>query len=195
MSRKAPPSYETQSLRDLEEIIRGRRTINLYLQTPVPGELVREAIEAATWAPNHHVTEPWHFYLLGSDTVERCLDLCFDIVSAKKGDEAASFKREQWSEKPGWLVVTCNRSDDELLQQEDYAACAAALQNFMLYLWKAGVGSKWTTGDITRDERFFDILGIDADSEFVVGLVWYCYPKITPEQKRKALGEILTELP
>jgi len=127
MSRKAPPSYETQSLRDLEEIIRGRRTINLYLQTPVPGELVREAIEAATWAPNHHVTEPWHFYLLGSDTVERCLDLCFDIVSAKKGDEAASFKREQWSEKPGWLVVTCNRSDDELLQQEDYAACAAAL--------------------------------------------------------------------
>jgi nitroreductase len=195
MSRKAPPSYETQSLRELEEIILGRRTINLNLQTPVPGELVREAIEAATWAPNHHVTEPWHFYLLGSDTVERCLDLCFDIVSAKKGDEAASFKREQWSEKPGWLVVTCNRSDDELLQQEDYAACAAALQNFMLYLWKAGVGSKWTTGDITRDERFFDILGIDADSEFVVGLVWYGYPKITPEQKRKALGEILTELP
>jgi len=195
MSRKAPPSYETQSLRDLEEIIRGRRTINLYLQTPVPGELVREAIEAATWAPNHHVTEPWHFYLLGSDTVERCLDLCFDIVAANKGEEAAAFKREQWSGKPGWLVVTCSRSDDELLQQEDYAACAAALQNFMLYLWKAGVGSKWTTGDITRDERFFDILGIDADREFVVGLVWYGYPKITPEQKRKALRDVLTELP
>lgn len=195
MSRKAPPSYETQSLRDLEEIIRGRRTINLYLQTPVPGDLVREAIEAATWAPNHHVTEPWHFYLLGSDTVERCLDLCFDIVAANKGEEAAAFKREQWSGKPGWLVVTCSRSDDELLQQEDYAACAAALQNFMLYLWKAGVGSKWTTGDITRDERFFDILGIDADREFVVGLVWYGYPKITPEQKRKALRDVLTELP
>jgi nitroreductase len=195
MSRKAPPSYETQSLRDLEEVIRGRRTINLYLQTPVPGELVREAIEAATWAPNHHVTEPWHFYVLGRETVERCLDLCFDIVAANKGEEAAAFKREQWSGKPGWLVVTCSRSDDELLQQEDYAACAAALQNFMLYLWKAGVGSKWTTGDITRDERFFDILGIDADREFVVGLVWYGYPKITPEQKRKALRDVLTELP
>jgi nitroreductase len=195
MSRKAPPSYETQSLRDLEEVIRGRRTINLYLQTPVPGELVREAIEAATWAPNHHVMEPWHFYVLGRETVERCLDLCFDIVAANKGEEAAAFKREQWSGKPGWLVVTCSRSDDELLQQEDYAACAAALQNFMLYLWKAGVGSKWTTGDITRDERFFDILGIDADREFVVGLVWYGYPKITPEQKRKALRDVLTELP
>lgn len=195
MTRKKPPSYETQSLRDLEEVIRGRRTINLYLQTPVPRPLVREAIEAATWAPNHHVTEPWHFYLLGQETVERCLDLCFEIVSARKSEEAAQFKREQWSEKPGWLVVTCRRSADELLQREDYAACAAAIQNFMLYLWKAGVGSKWTSGDITHDPRFFDILGIDADRAFVVGLLWFGYPKVTPAQKRKSLDDVLSELP
>jgi nitroreductase len=195
MSRKAPPSYETQPLRDLEEVIRGRRTINLYLQTPVPDELVREAIEAATWAPNHHVTEPWHFYRLGQETIEKCLDLCHDIVAAKKGRDAAEFKREKWSEKPGWLVVTCRHSDDELLQQEDYAACAAAIQNFMLYLWKAGVGSKWTTGDITRDARFFDIIGADADMEFVVGLLWFGYPKVTPAQKRKRLDDVLSELP
>ena len=195
MTRKAPPSYETQSLRDLEEVIRGRRTINLYLQTPVPRALVREAIDAATWAPNHHVTEPWHFYLLGQETVERCLDLCFEIVSARKSEEAAQFKREQWSEKPGWLVVTCRRSEDELLQREDYAACAAAIQNFMLYLWKAGVGSKWTSGEITRDKRFFDILGIDADTEFVVGLLWFGYPKLTPTQKRKELDDVLSQLP
>jgi len=195
MTRKAPPSYETQSLRDLEEVIRGRRTINLYLQTPVPPALVREAIEAATWAPNHHVTEPWHFYLLGRETVERCLDLCFEIVSAKKSGEAAAFKREQWSEKPGWLAVTCRRSADELLQQEDYAACAAAIQNFMLYLWKAGVGSKWTSGEITRDKRFFDIVGIDADTEFVVGLLWFGYPKLTPTQKRKELDDVFSQLP
>jgi nitroreductase len=195
MTRKAPPSYETQSLRDLEEVIRGRRTINLYLQTPVPPALVREAIDAATWAPNHHVTEPWHFYLLGKETVERCLDLCFEIVSEKKSGEAAAFKREQWSEKPGWLVVTCRRSADELLQREDYAACAAAIQNFMLYLWKAGVGSKWTSGEITRDPRFFDILGIDAEKEFVAGLLWFGYPKVTPAQKRKELDDVLTQLP
>ena len=195
MTRKAPPSYEPQSLRDLEEVIRGRRTINLYLQTPVPRALVREAIDAATWAPNHHVTEPWHFYLLGQETIERCLDLCFELVRARKSEEAARFKREQWSEKPGWLVVTCRRSEDELLQREDYAACAAAIQNFMLYLWKAGVGSKWTSGEITRDKRFFDILGIDADTEFVVGLLWFGYPKLTPTQKRKELDDVLSQLP
>ena len=195
MSNKAPPSYETQSLRDFAEVIRGRRTINLYLQTPVPGDLVHEAIEAATWAPNHHVTEPWHFYLLGPATIEQCLDLCCEIVTAKKGPDAGTFKREQWSEKPGWLVVTCRRSDDELLQKEDYAACSAAIQNLMLYLWKAGIGSKWTTGDITRDERFLDIIGVDASAELVVGLIWYGYPKITPEQKRKSLEDVVSALP
>ena len=195
MSKKKTPSFETAEMRELAEVIRGRRTIELFLQTPVPDELVRDAIEAATWAPNHHVTEPWHFYLLGEQTVKRCLDLCHEMVTAKKGQEAADFKRDSWSEKPGWIVVTCRRSEDELRQREDYAACAAAMQNLMLYLWKAGVGSKWTTGDITRDSRFFDIVGFDGNEEFVVSLLWYGYPKITPEQKRKGPGEVLSELP
>ena len=192
MKNKAP-SYETQGLREFAEVLQGRRTIELFLHTPVPKALVREAIEAATWAPNHHVTEPWHFYLLGKQAIERCLDLCFDIVSDRKGEKAGEFKRERWSEKPGWLVVTCEKSQDELLQQENYAACSAAVQNLMLYLWKAGVGCKWTTGPITRDERFSDIVGFDSDKAFVVGLIWFGYPKLTPTQSRKSLAEVFSE--
>ena len=193
--KKSAPSFETPDMRELEEVIRGRRTINQYLQTKVPEALVREALDIASWAPNHHVTEPWRFYLLGPETVARTIELTRKIVSKKKGTRAADFKAKAWSEKPGWLVVTCQRSDDELREREDYAACCAALQNFALYLWRAGVGTKWTTGDITRDRRFFDILGIDRDAEFVVGLIWYGYPKLTPTQKRKDLDEVLTTLP
>ncbi len=193
--KKPAPSYESQGLREFAEVLRGRRTINLYLQTPVPDGLVRDAVEAATWAPNHGVTEPWRFYQLGPESIGKCLDLVREIVTAKKGEKAGAFKAQSWSEKPGWLVVTCQSSDDDLLQREDYAACATAVQTFMLYLWKAGVGSKWTTGDITRDARFADIVGFDASSEFVVSLVWYGYPKITPTQCRKDVSEILSELP
>ena len=193
--KKTSPSYETQELRDFAEVLRGRRSIELFLQTAVPHTLVDEAIEAATWAPNHHVTEPWHFYLLGEVTKQRCLDLCRDIVAKKKNSQAGDFKRQSWSEKPGWLVVSCQRSADELLQREDYAACCAAIQNLMLYLWKAGVGSKWTTGDITRDARFFEIVGIDEIEELVVGLIWFGYPKLTPTQSRKDIGEVHTEMP
>jgi len=193
--KKRSPSYESQQLREFAEVLRNRRTIELFLQTPVPEELVLEAIESATWAPNHHVTEPWRFYLLGPESKQQCLALCREIVSTKKGAKAADFKRESWAEKPGWLVVSCNRSDDELLQKEDYAACSAAVQNFMLHLWKAGVGSKWTSGDITRDSRFHEIVGIDDSEAFVVGLIWYGYPKITPSQSRKDTSDVLLQLP
>lgn len=191
--KKPAPSYETQGLREFAEVLRGRRTTELFLQTAVPSSLVHEAIEVATWAPNHHVTEPWRFYLLGDEARESCLDLCRDIVNKKKGEKAADFKRQSWSEKPGWLVVTCQRSDDELLQREDYAACCAAVQNFMLYLWKAGIGCKWTTGDITREARFFDIVGFDETEELVVGLIWYGFPKLTPTQSRTDVGKVLSE--
>lgn len=188
------PSYESPELRKFAEVLRGRRTIDLFLQTAVPDNLIHEAIEAAIWAPNHRVTEPWHFYLLGDKAKQRCLDLCHDIVAAKKSKEVADFKCQSWSQKPGWLVVSCRRSEDELLQREDYAACSAAVQNLLLYLWKAGVGSKWTTGDITRNSRFFDIVGIDESQAFVVGLIWYGYAKLTPSQSRKDIDEVLSRL-
>ena len=195
MAKSKAPSYETQELRDFAEVLTGRRTINLYLELAVPDDLVREAVEVATWAPNHHVTEPWQFYLLGPETISRCIDLVREITAEKKGDELAEFKAEQWSQKPGWLVVTCKRSDDALRQQEDYGACCAAVQNLMLYLWKADVGTKWTSGPITRNARFFDIIGIDEATEFVVGMIWYGYAKITPQQQRQSVDAVLTELP
>lgn len=192
---KKAPSYETQELREFARALSGRRTIEQYIQTPVPDELVREAVEAATWAPNHFVTEPWRFILPGEETIRRIVDLNAQIVAERKTPEHGEHKRQAWSQKPGWIVITCQRSDDELREREDYAACCAATQNFMLYLWKAGVGSKWTTGPITRDERFFDIIGVDPDQAFVVGMLWFGYPKITPEQSRKSVDEVLTELP
>ncbi len=190
------PSFDSQELRDFAEVLQGRRTIELFLQTRVPEALVREAIESATWAPNHHVTEPWRFYVLGPKSIAACVDLVRDIVTEKKGDpKAGEHKANSWAQKPGWMLVTCRKSDDETLQREDYAACCAATQNFMLYLWKAGVGSKWTTGDITRDARFFEIAGVDPSKESVVGLVWYGYPKITPMQSRHPVDKVIKKLP
>ena len=182
-------------LREFGKVLNSRRTIEIFSQKSVPKSLIDEAIEVAIWAPNHHVTEPWHFYNLGKVTKEKCLDLCYEIVNKKKGKKAADFKRRSWSEKPGWLVVTCKKSINELLQLEDYAACCTAIQNLILYLWKAGIGSKWTSGTITRDPELYKIIGINFDEEFVVGLIWYGYPKIIPTQSRKQLIDVMTNCP
>ena len=181
-------------LRKLAERIRGRRTIKLFLHTPVDRQVILDAIEVARWAPTHHVTEPWHFYLLGEKTQKANAELIRQITAERKDADKAKFKAKAATQIPGWLVVTCRKSEDEVLQREDYASCCCAMQNLMLYLSEAGVGSKWATGAIVEDGRFLDMLGVDQSQEFVVGVLRYGYPKITPTQSRKEVSDIVTEL-
>ena len=188
-----PTTEDHKQLRRLAERIRSRRTTKIFLKQAVDRKLILEAIEVARWAPNHHLTEPWHFYVLGEQKIQECIDLTRTVVTELKDSKMGEFKAQSAAAIPGWLVVTCNKSEDELLQREDYASCACAVQNLMLYLSEAGVATKWATGPITRDSRFYELLGIDAGNAFVVGIIWYGYPKITPEQTRKDVAEIVTE--
>jgi nitroreductase len=182
-------------LQEIAEGIRNRRTVKLFLQRPVNRQLVLDAIEVARWAPNHHVTEPWHFYVLGPETIAEAVELTRVVTTERKGEKMGDFKAASAAERPGWLVVTCRVTDDELMQREDYASCACAIQNLMLYLSAAGVASKWSTGAITRDDRFLRLLGINPEEEFVVGLIWYGYAKVTPAQRRRDVADIVTERP
>jgi len=188
------PDGETRNLTVLAERMRSRRTTNQFLRQEVSRQLVLDAIELARWAPNHHLTEPWHFYLLGDEMIAASARLIGEIVSEKKTAELGEFKAKSAAVIPGWLLLTCKKSDDELQQQEDYASCCCAAQNLTLYLSEAGVAAKWTSGLVTRDQRFFDLLNIDSDKEFVVGLFWFGYPRILPEQSRKDVASIVTEL-
>ncbi len=194
MSTDTPRTEFSKSLQHLAERMRSRRTVKVFLQQPVSQSLVLEAIEVARWAPNHHLTEPWHFYLLGDEAIRKSIDLIREIVTERKDEKMGEFKAADAAKRPGWVVVTCRRSDDELTEREDYASVACAIQNFTLYLSEAGVASKWSTGPITRDSRYYQALGINEEVEFIVGLMWYGYPKITPTQQRKDVAEIVTEL-
>jgi nitroreductase len=183
-----------QGLRRLAERIRGRRTIKLFLQTPVDRQVIIDGIEVARWAPNHNLTEPWHFYLLGEKAMQANVDLVRQITAENHDASKAEFKANAAQDIPGWLVLTCRKSEDEVLQREDYASCCCAMQNLMLYLSEAGVGSKWATSAIAEDKRFYDLLGIDQEQELIVGVLRYGYSKITPTQSRKETSEIITEL-
>jgi nitroreductase len=159
------PDGETRNLAVIAERIRSRRTTRLFLKQKVSRQLVREAIELARWAPNHHLTQPWHFYLMGPETIAASVELIGTLIEETKNDrELADFKRESARAIPGWLLVTCRKSDDDLSQREDYASVCCAIQNLTLYLSEAGVAAKWTTGNITRDRRFFELMDIDADT-------------------------------
>lgn len=184
---------DASDLKDFAEFIKSRRTINFFRAGAVPESLLLKAIKVARWAPNHKKTEPWHFHLLGESARSRVIELITEIKSEGKDERRAAVKK-RLDAIPGWLVLSSEISEDPIRLMEDYAACSCAAQNMMLYLWRAGVGVKWTTGKVIRDERFFKILDIDRKSRLIVGLFWYGYPDIVPSQSRRKLDEIMTKL-
>jgi nitroreductase len=177
------------------QLLRSRRSVDSFRPELPPRAALLEAIDSARWAPNHRLTEPWHFYLCGVETRRAIIELNAELTRAKQSEQAAEAKRLRWEQMPGYLAVTCDICGDELRDREDYAATACAVQNLMLQLWSMGIGSKWTTGDVTRDQRFYDLIWADPAQEVVVGLLWYGYPAALPDATRKPVEAIICELP
>lgn len=160
-----------------------------------------QAIEAAMYAPNHKLTEPWRFHLLGTESIRKVCELNAELVAAKKGPEAGASKLQRWMAIPGWLVVTqvlgTTAGGDDYNSptgqtREDYAACCCAVQNLCLSLHSNGLGTKWTTGPVNFDPRFAAAIGLSED-ERVVGTIWFGKAATVPSppKKRKALADVL----
>lgn len=182
-------------VRLVADLIRSRRTINLFEPDPVDDAVLHDAFELARWAPNHRLTEPWHFYLMGNETIAAATECWARFEAEAKGQAAGEARRKRLGAIPGHFVLTSARDEDTLIEQENYAACCCAAQNLMLYLWHRGVGTKWTTGAITREQRLYDVLGIDAERESIVGYFWYGRPRVVAGQKRRDVDEIVSRLP
>ncbi|GMQ81334.1 MAG: nitroreductase [Rhodothermia bacterium] len=187
-----PTAVERESV---VRAIRTRRSIQLFHPEKPDSALIRQAVDLARWAPNHKLTEPWRFYVLGEESSRRIAERNAELVQADRGDVAAENKLKRWLGIPGWLALTCIKSDDSFRDKEDYAACCCAAQNMMLFLWAHGVGMKWTTGPVTRDSGFYNILGISEKKEFVVSLFVYGFPAETPATERAVVDEHFKLLP
>ena len=103
---------------------------------------------------------------------------------------------------PGWLVVTSALADGGAGTQrevEDRDATCCAIQNLCLALWAEGVGTKWTSGAVTRSAEFRALCGIGED-EAVVGVVWYGLASgglgaVRESPRKLAVDDVLSTLP
>ncbi|MEM9533160.1 MAG: nitroreductase [Pseudomonadota bacterium] len=182
-------SEPAASPEEVAGLLKSRRTINFFSDQPVDQQLIAQAVDCARWAPNHRLTEPWRFALLGPQSRAAVIDLAVKIAHETKGPEAANKRRERLAAVPEWLAVTCRRSDNALMDQEDYAATCCAVQNLMLALWSSGVGCKWTTGAVTRHPDLWPLLELKPDEHRMVGLIWVGYPDRVPESRRSPVDE------
>lgn len=197
-----PPTGTTNDRRAVAQALRERRTVSQGALDPhaqPERRVVWAALESARWAPNHHLTEPWTFYVLDRGRTERLGELWAEL-QARKGakPDKVERKRSEWGGAPGVMVMTCTSAPDadDTVRREDYAACCCAAQNFALHLWSEGLGSKWSTGAVWEHEDFWALLGHAApppDTE-VVGVFFYGVPaRVAAGRRRRALGEVVVD--
>ena len=157
---------------------------------------VREALSAAHQAPNHKHTWPWRFTHVGPETKQRINELALKMKSANgplEGPALTLFRQKRIH--PQLMIVSQTKCEDAMQRREDYAAVSCAIQNFMLALSSRGIGSKWSTGSMTRHPIAYELSQVDAEREEIVGFIWYGVPAKTPSPRRPALEEVLREVP
>jgi nitroreductase len=185
---------------NLQELIADRRTIHDYRPGPLPEGAVERAVTAAMAAPNHRMTEPWRFVRVGPEARQVLADISADLKGGPAKLGAPGLQKLQAKMlDPSELLVVCQvRHADPDIAHEDYAAVACAVQNAMLSFWSEGLGSKWSTGAVTTDERTYKALGVDAASEEIVGFLWAGHalrPDLPKPRRRRPLSEVLRSVP
>jgi nitroreductase len=150
------------------DLIFSRRTVHLYTPERVSKEIIEKAVRAGIHAPNHKLTWPWKFYLLGTKARAKMAELNPKFAS---GGEM--------------MLVGIKKSADPAQEKEDYASLAAALQNMALYLWSEGYGTKWSTGKATRADEAYQVIGQTRDQFEICGIFWIGKAAIMPSKPER----------
>lgn len=182
------------------EAIESRRSIKEFAARPVTRERLERLLEAAVQAPNHRLTQPWRFYVLGPEA-RRAYGAALGARKAKRVEDPEAAR--QVVEKverthvrlPAMLAVSVVLDDDPEIREEDYAATFMAIQNLSLAAVAIGLGTHLKTGAVMQDPRARDAVGV-PEGERIVAIVEIGEPAATPEAKqRRPSSELTTWVP
>lgn len=201
----------------LDDAIRGRRSIRSYDGKAVPKETVHEVLEAATWAPSAKNGQQWRFTVLTGASKKGLTDLFrseLQALSLRIGERAmgSSLSTCRIMEQAPVLVMVWNMSRggvEEVVRAAEQAplednrararmfghkaqlqSVAAAIQNMLLKAYSLGLGSLWI-GDI--------YYAVDALTRHLakpwelVAAVTLGWPAVTPKPRAKMTVEEVTE--
>jgi nitroreductase len=143
---------------EIEEAIRTRRTHKAYGTEPVDRATLGELLDLARWAPNHHLTNPWRFRVLGPGALARLKDAA--------GPEAAG----KLDRAPTLVAVSVVQTGDPVADEEDLCAAACAAYIVLLAAHGRGLAGYWRTPEVLRTESGRAALRI-GEEERAIGLL------------------------
>ena len=184
----------------ISDAISSRRSIKKFTRRSVTREEMETLLSAAVAAPNHRLTQPWRFYVLGPDA-RQAYGLVLGERKARKIEDpaAAQAMRDTVAAEhralPAMLVVAVADNENPEIKEEDYAAVMMAIQNLSLAAVALGLGTHVKTGAIMADPAARSAAGVKA-TERIVAVVNIGEPAEVPAAKtRESATAFTTWLP
>ena len=182
----------------LEDVISLRRAVYPKQMNgeALPHEIVDKMLEMANWAPTHRHTEPWRFKVYGGKSKGRLIDQCKSCyvreTPAEKYSSVKIEKLEKRKEQVSHVIAICMQRSHIILEFEEVAATAMAVQNMWLYLTSTKkYGGYWSTPGYALGDDFRAFLKLEDDERclglFYVGTI--AEDVILPEGVRGEWGE------
>jgi nitroreductase len=156
---------------DVETAIRTRRTHKAFGAKPLEREEIEALLELARWAPNHNLTAPWRFRVLGPGALAR-------LKEAAGPEGAAKLERA-----PTLIVASCALGGDPVQDEEDLHATAVASYIVLLAAHARGLAGYWRTPELLRTEEGREAVGLPPEERFVALL------HLGPSRQEKAPPE------
>jgi nitroreductase len=155
-------------------------------------------LEAARWAPNHRLTNPWRFFVVqkGSNVRTRIAQAVHDWTyenvknpNAERRTQSAVAALQEVIDAPVLLYAFAVPGPDEDVTTENYAATCCAIQNMQIAAHAHGVAMGWSTGKPAKPEAVPGFLGADP-SWRMVGALFCGYPAVEMKQERRPVSEV-----
>lgn len=175
-------------------IIEQRRSIKKFTKRAVTRDEIEILVEAAILAPNHRLTRPWRFYVLGPES-RYAYGLALGERKARKLPDPAAGRalREtiavEHRDLPCMLAVSIAQNENPEVREEDYAAAMMAIENLALTAVSLGLGTHIKTGGVMSDDASRAAVGV-TDAERIVAIVNVGEPAepATPRKREPATG-------
>jgi nitroreductase len=180
-------------LLEVNRAIETRQSIGRVRQDPVPRELVEKILQSAVHAPNHKLTEPWRFHVFigkGRGEFARARAELARLQARAEGEEEEfaagriSRERKKAFRAPVVIAVISKGGRDEVETLENYAACAAAVQNMQLTAHSLGLATIWRTGTFAYHpymRNFFEL----EENDKIAAYLYLGYPDMSERPRRR----------
>jgi nitroreductase len=182
------------------ELLSGRRSIREFTSREVTRAEVETLLEHAVTAPNHRLTQPWKFFVLGPET-RRAYGVALGARKAKKIEDpiAAEQLRKKIGEEhaalPLMIAVAVSQNENPEIREEDYAAGMMAVQNIALTAVALGLGTHMKSGAVMDDPAARSAIGV-ADGDRIIAIINVGEPANIPAAKpRRSAAEVTDWLP